>query len=122
MSTVEENREKMRRFIEEVDQNKDVDALPEYVHEDIELPADIIPNGTQGIEGLREHLLYLPSVVEYHSTVEDLIASVSEGNEDLKTFDASCFSGEYVTGVQADYLRELEFARSDEAKNLRRVS
>ena len=57
-----------------------------------------------------------------YQDLEDLVASVSEGNEALTTFDTSCFSGEYVTGVQADYLRELEFARSDEAKTLRRVS
>ncbi len=57
-----------------------------------------------------------------YQDLSDLIASVSEGNEDLTTFDTSCFSGEYVTGVQADYLRELEFERSDEAKNLRRAS
>jgi amidophosphoribosyltransferase len=57
-----------------------------------------------------------------YQDLEDLVASVSEGNDALTSFDTSCFSGEYVTGVQADYLRELEFARSDEAKNLRRVS
>ena len=57
-----------------------------------------------------------------YQDLDDLVASVSEGNEDLKTFDTSCFSGEYVTGVQADYLRELEFTRSDEAKTLKRAS
>ena len=57
-----------------------------------------------------------------YQDLDDLIATVAEGNEALTHFDTSCFSGEYVTGVQADYLRELEFARSDEAKNLRRAS
>ena len=57
-----------------------------------------------------------------YQDLDDLIASVSEGNEELTRFDTSCFSGEYVTGVQKDYLRELEFTRSDEAKNLRRAS
>jgi amidophosphoribosyltransferase len=57
-----------------------------------------------------------------YQDLPDLIAAVSDGNEELKQFDTSCFSGEYVTGLQADYLRELEFARSDEAKELRRAS
>ncbi|MGB0133947.1 amidophosphoribosyltransferase [Dokdonella sp.] len=50
----------------------------------------------------------------------DLVASIAEGNEKLKEFDASCFSGEYVTGVEPTYLSELEFSRSDEAKDKRR--
>jgi hypothetical protein len=28
----------------------------------------------------------------------DLVASVADGNDDLRQFDTSCFSGEYVTG------------------------
>ena len=52
--------------------------------------------------------------------LSDLVASIAEGNEKLKEFDASCFSGEYVTGVEPTYLDELEFSRSDEAKDKRR--
>jgi amidophosphoribosyltransferase len=55
-----------------------------------------------------------------YQDLEDLIAAVADGNEDLKHFDTSCFSGEYVTGVDSTYLRELEFTRSDETKALRR--
>ena len=55
-----------------------------------------------------------------YQDLEDLITAVAEGNEDLKHFDTSCFSGEYVTGVDSTYLRELEFARSDETKAQRR--
>ena len=47
---------------------------------------------------------------------------VAEGNEKLTRFDASCFSGEYVTGVEPTYLRELEFNRSDSAKTQRRTA
>ena len=50
----------------------------------------------------------------------DLIGAVAEGNEKLTHFDTSCFSGEYVTGVEPTYLSELEFARSDDAKLKRR--
>src|SRR5664279_1244158 len=50
---------------------------------------------------------------------QDLVAAVADGNDELRHFDASCFSGEYVTGVESNYLRDLEFSRSDEAKALR---
>ena len=55
-----------------------------------------------------------------YQDLEDLIWAVQDGNEDLQQFDTSCFSGEYVTGVEPTYFSELEFARSDEAKTLRR--
>src|SRR4051812_16711031 len=68
-----DNRALLRRFIEEIDPNADVDALPDYVHEDIELPADTMPNGRQGRAGLAEHMLWLPSVVEHRSEVQDMV-------------------------------------------------
>ena len=55
-----------------------------------------------------------------YQDLDDLIWAVQDGNEDLTQFDTSCFSGEYVTGVEPTYLSELEFARSDEAKTQRR--
>jgi len=55
-----------------------------------------------------------------YQDLPDLIAAVAEGNDKLAQFDASCFSGEYVTGVEPTYLSELEFARSDAAKLQRR--
>ncbi len=55
-----------------------------------------------------------------YQDLDDLIAAVADGNEELKHFDTSCFSGEYVTGVDTNYLRDLEFARSDETKAQRR--
>ena len=51
----------------------------------------------------------------------DLEAAVAEGNDALTRFDASCFTGEYVTGLDAGYLEALEAARSDAAKQLRRA-
>ena len=55
-----------------------------------------------------------------YQDLADLEAAVAEGNDKLTRFDASCFSGEYVTGVEPTYLGDLELARSDIAKNLRR--
>jgi len=69
-----ENAAKLRRFLEEVDPSHDVDALPEYLHDDVVLPADILPSGRQGLEGMREHLLFLPTIVQHTSTVEDIVA------------------------------------------------
>jgi amidophosphoribosyltransferase len=55
-----------------------------------------------------------------YQDLADLIDAVAEGNQNLKHFDDSCFSGQYVTGIEAGYLRQLEFVRSDEAKARRR--
>ena len=52
-----------------------------------------------------------------YQDLHGLIRSVRHDNSDISQFDTSCFSGEYVTeDVTADYLRDLEEARSDEAK------
>jgi amidophosphoribosyltransferase len=38
-----------------------------------------------------------------------------------RRFDSSCFSGEYVTGIDPDYFERLRQLRSDEAKKKRRA-
>ena len=55
-----------------------------------------------------------------YQDLEDLVAAVAEGNDELTAFDTSCFSGEYVTGIDASYLGQIENARSDLAKAERR--
>jgi amidophosphoribosyltransferase len=55
-----------------------------------------------------------------YQDLADLEAAVAEGNEALTSFDTSCFSGEYVTGVEADYMARIAELRSDGAKALRR--
>ena len=55
-----------------------------------------------------------------YQDLPDLIAAVQEGNPELKHFDTSCFSGEYVTGLSEAYLQQLELLRNDEAKEKRR--
>jgi amidophosphoribosyltransferase len=57
-----------------------------------------------------------------YQDLDDLVAAVAEGNEHLRHFDTSCFSGEYVTGLDAEYLVQLELLRSDAAKHERRTS
>lgn len=51
-----------------------------------------------------------------YQDLDDLIAACSEGNPHIDAFDTSCFSGQYITGVAEGYLRDLEVARSDQAK------
>ena len=55
--------------------------------------------------------------------LDDLVAAVRQGNKSLRQFDASCFSGEYITGdVTEDYLRHIEQERSDLAKQERKTA
>jgi amidophosphoribosyltransferase len=82
----------------------------------IDMPAasELIANGRtdKQIEELigADRLIY--------QDLHGLIRSVRHDNSEITQFDTSCFSGEYVTGdVTDDYLRALENARSDAAKD-----
>jgi amidophosphoribosyltransferase len=84
----------------------------------IDMPAasELIANGRE-IEEVQEiigadRLLY--------QDLHGLIRSVRHDNSSISEFDASCFSGEYVTGdVTEDYLHVLEERRNDVAKQER---
>ena len=55
-----------------------------------------------------------------YQDLDALINAVHHENAEIESFDASCFSGEYVTGdVSREYLDELELQRSDSAKKRR---
>lgn len=56
-----------------------------------------------------------------YQDLPDLIEACREGNETIRQFDTSCFSGEYVTGVEDDYLEHLQEQRSDKARKKRRL-
>jgi len=51
-----------------------------------------------------------------YQSLPDLIAACSDDNKYIKNFDTSCFSNEYVTEMDKDYLAQLEVIRSDKAK------
>ena len=55
-----------------------------------------------------------------YQDLKDLEWSVRDGNENLRHFDTSCFSGEYVTGLDDQYLEQIQMLRSDDAKAARR--
>lgn len=57
-----------------------------------------------------------------YQDLEDLEWAVQDGNEALRHFDTSCFSGEYVTGLDPRYLHQIEQQRSDSAKAARRLA
>lgn len=50
--------------------------------------------------------------------IEQLVEAVSHGQDHIREFDTSCFTGEYLTGdVTSAYLKSVEFARNDKAKS-----
>lgn len=52
-----------------------------------------------------DQLFYLP--------LEALIASAKEGNPTIERFEASVFDGQYVTGDESNYLKEVGLVRAD---------
>ena len=57
-----------------------------------------------------------------YQDLEDLESAVAGPKFPGMRFDSSCFSGDYVTGVESDYFDELKRLRSDEAKRQRRLA
>ncbi|WAR46449.1 amidophosphoribosyltransferase [Methylomonas rapida] len=55
-----------------------------------------------------------------YQDLEDLIDAVGKGNPNIKQFDTSCFSHEYVTGdIDDEYLARIEALRNDGAQERR---
>ena len=59
---------------------------------------------------------------QIYQNLEDLIESVGEGNPDIKEFETSIFTGEYITPLGENYLADLENSRQDELKMQREKS
>ena len=57
-----------------------------------------------------------------YQDLADLEAAVAGPKFPGRKFDSSCFSGEYVTGIEAGYFERLQQLRSAEAKKKRRAS
>ncbi len=80
----------------------------------IDMPAanELIAHGRTEAEVAKEigadHLIY--------QELNDLIDAVRIGNPDLKQFDCSVFTGEYVTGESESYFADLEEKRNDAKK------
>ena len=55
-----------------------------------------------------------------YQDLDDLIDAVGKGNPNIRQFDTSCFSHEYVTGdIDDDYLARIEALRNDGAQEKR---
>lgn len=84
----------------------------------IDMPAasELIANGRDVKE--IEELIGADRLI--YQDLHGLIRSVRHDNSSISEFDASCFSGEYITGdVTEEYLSELEARRNDAAKQKR---
>ncbi|MEN1943336.1 amidophosphoribosyltransferase [Luteimonas sp. MJ293] len=57
-----------------------------------------------------------------YQDLTDLEAAVASPKSPEMRFDSSCFSGEYITGVEPGYFDEIKRLRSDEAKRQRRLA
>ena len=57
-----------------------------------------------------------------YQDLADLEAAVAGPKFPGRKFDSSCFNGEYITGIDADYFDRIKQLRSDDAKKTRRVS
>jgi amidophosphoribosyltransferase len=79
---------------------------------DMPAPSELVANGRNEREIEEE----LGADRLIYQDLEDLIEACREGNTGITRFDTSCFSGEYVTGVEDGYLEELQNIRSDQAK------
>ena len=56
----------------------------------------------------------------FYQSLDGLVDAVQRGNPRLQEFDASCFTGEYVTGgVSRSYLEHIAEHRADAAKSTR---
>ena len=51
-----------------------------------------------------------------YQSLEDLIETVQYGNPEIKEFETSIFTGEYITPLGENYLQDLENLRQDEVK------
>ncbi len=50
----------------------------------------------------------------FYQSLEDLHASVTEGNKSIQQFEDGCFSGNYITGdIDEDYLKKIESLRGN---------
>ncbi len=56
-----------------------------------------------------------------YQDIADLEEAVSGPKKKHATYDSSCFTGEYVTGIEPGYFERLQQARSDESKRKRRA-
>lgn len=80
----------------------------------IDMPTkhELVANG-KSIEDIREEL---GADALFYQKLDDLIWAAQEGNPEIKQFDCSCFDGNYITGLDDNYLESLETSGRVSAK------
>ena len=79
---------------------------------DMPAAAELIAHG-RNLEQIRDEI---GADRLFYQDLEDLVWSVGDGNKEISQFETSVFTGEYVTGLQDDYLESLEKSRNDSSK------
>tara|TARA_A100000164_G_C21883791_1_gene761632 strand:- start:462 stop:1640 length:1179 start_codon:yes stop_codon:yes gene_type:complete len=82
----------------------------------IDMPtrSELIAHGKNEEEVCRE----ITADALVYQDLEAMKQSITDVNPKLKSFEASCFDGEYITGdISVDYLNKVEFAR-EKSKNI----
>ena len=85
---------------------------------DMPTPEELIAHGRSEAE--IERMIGCDWLV--YQDLADLEAAVAGPKFPGRRFDSSCFSGEYVTGVDEGYFERIKQLRSDDAKRQRRLS
>jgi len=85
---------------------------------DMPIPEELIAYGRSEAEV--ERMIGCDWLV--YQDLADLEAAVAGPKFQGRRFDTSCFSGEYVTGVEPGYFESLKQLRSDDAKRQRRLA
>jgi amidophosphoribosyltransferase len=85
---------------------------------DMPAPDELVASGRDEKEIERE----LGADWLIYQDLKDLVEACREGNERIRRFDTSCFSGEYITGVQDGYLEKIRLLRSDRARAERQLA
>lgn len=84
---------------------------------DMPAPSELVASG-RNVDEIQEEL---GADWLIYQELDDLIEACREGNPSIEQFDTSCFSAEYVTGVEDGYLESIQERRSDQAKTERRL-
>jgi steroid delta-isomerase-like uncharacterized protein len=71
--TIEENKQVVRRFYDEVLNSKAIDVLPELAVAEYE-EHDPLPGQGTGLAGLRDRVTMMITAIDQHFTLEDVIA------------------------------------------------
>ena len=85
---------------------------------DMPTPEELIAHGRSGAE--IERMIGCDWLI--YQDLPDLEAAVAGPKFPGRKFDSSCFSGEYVTGVDEGYFERIKQLRSDDAKRQRRLA